>query len=687
MTRMHAPTPAPRSQTRTPRPAEQGPAPEPARPAVPLALDVSRVRDRAPSRSHLPLGRPDDPLERQADAIAAAMTAGSARVREGGASPAEPEKDAGPFEPARPNGTSIPGLGAGRPIAPADRSFFEPRFGRDFSGVRLHDDERASGLAGSVGARAFTVGGDIVFRRGEAGNSASARRLLAHELTHVAQQSGGGLTPAGRIDRAPAVIQRDLLDDVTGAVSAAYDRAKQGAYEALINGLLSAKGASVAFLRKTVGQLPASLQSVGNTMVDVADACLDFLVGFTLSLVGLLVGFGEGVVGLITGLLDIGYKTLGFFRDVIRGLFKLDLSAAEADLKALGTAIVGLPAGLKALATAWRARFEAASLELKVILISELGGQVAALLVGSFGKLGSLGRLGRAGAVAETGAALGRGAEILATDAARGAQASRPALRLIQGGAGAAERGGGKVVTSLGRAEASTEGTLARDLARIPEEVPVQGPVLKAVPDPVELPAPLPAVEPGAVPQVPGTGLPPGVQPAVVAAGKADRLNRNQQQPGRQQNPQAAGAARPQKDGKGTTNRMRFQVQWGRGGKKPPQKKDVEAQTRPGVVYSEEGGYTFAKSVLAPEDPGVTRAQAIEALEDVVGSVLPDDARRQAVPPKQWWITSFIANVVGDLRGPISRTAGERNKMFKDQTSYPGGRVDVENNAGANLKV
>jgi hypothetical protein len=69
------------------------------------------------------------------------------------------------------------------------RDYFEPRFGCDFSHVRVHTDERASASARAVEALAYTVGNHMVFSNGQF-NPASrgGRRLLAHELTHVVQQ-------------------------------------------------------------------------------------------------------------------------------------------------------------------------------------------------------------------------------------------------------------------------------------------------------------------------------------------------------------------------------------------------------------------------------------------------------------------------------------------------------------------
>ncbi len=78
----------------------------------------------------------------------------------------------------------------GRPLDPATRAFFEPRFGHDFSAVRIHTDARAAESARAVNALAYTVGRDVVFGAGQyAPGTGEGQRLLAHELTHVVQQS------------------------------------------------------------------------------------------------------------------------------------------------------------------------------------------------------------------------------------------------------------------------------------------------------------------------------------------------------------------------------------------------------------------------------------------------------------------------------------------------------------------
>ncbi|TVR78087.1 MAG: DUF4157 domain-containing protein [Rhodospirillales bacterium] len=96
--------------------------------------------------------------------------------------------------------------GPGQPLDPGTRAFFEPRFGHDFSRVRVHTDARAAESARAVNARAYTVGSDIVFTQGAfAPGSRAGGQLLAHELAHVVQQGtpripSPGLLRLGRPD-------------------------------------------------------------------------------------------------------------------------------------------------------------------------------------------------------------------------------------------------------------------------------------------------------------------------------------------------------------------------------------------------------------------------------------------------------------------------------------------------------
>lgn len=87
---------------------------------------------------------------------------------------------------------------SGQPLDPSTRAFMEPRFGHDFSRVRVHTDARAAESARAVNALAYSVGRDVVFGLGHyRPASIEGRKLLAHELTHVLQQGSGGRLEEG----------------------------------------------------------------------------------------------------------------------------------------------------------------------------------------------------------------------------------------------------------------------------------------------------------------------------------------------------------------------------------------------------------------------------------------------------------------------------------------------------------
>ena len=86
-------------------------------------------------------------------------------------------------------------LSGGKQLNQSEKSFFEPRFGYDFSSVRIHTGTAAAKSASSINALAYTSGNNIVFNYGQfSTNTDNGKKLLAHELTHVMQQQGEGKT-------------------------------------------------------------------------------------------------------------------------------------------------------------------------------------------------------------------------------------------------------------------------------------------------------------------------------------------------------------------------------------------------------------------------------------------------------------------------------------------------------------
>jgi hypothetical protein len=170
-------------------------------------------------QAKLEVGAVDDPLEREADAVADAvmgmaaappLRAAAPRVSRKCAACEEEEKQTLRPKPAGPpsavSTVAPPQVHdvvsqPGRQLDAATRGFFEPRFGLDLSAVRVHSEGHAGEAARAVGARAFAVGENIVFAPNQfAPSSVSGRHLLAHELAHVVQQRGGA---PGRVRRAP----------------------------------------------------------------------------------------------------------------------------------------------------------------------------------------------------------------------------------------------------------------------------------------------------------------------------------------------------------------------------------------------------------------------------------------------------------------------------------------------------
>lgn len=90
--------------------------------------------------------------------------------------------------------------GAGSPLPEPVRAEMEGHLGADLSAVRVHTDGAAATLNRAVQAEAFTTGTDVFFAPGRYDTSSSAGRgLLAHELTHVVQQSSGAGGPGGTV--------------------------------------------------------------------------------------------------------------------------------------------------------------------------------------------------------------------------------------------------------------------------------------------------------------------------------------------------------------------------------------------------------------------------------------------------------------------------------------------------------
>lgn len=127
-----------------------------------LQRKITPINTRSINRKAVDHGQPSQPIGMQGGAIDSQMESTIQRQR-----------------------------GGGRPLDDSTRTKMESAFGTDFSGVKIHTSTQADQLNRSINADAFTTGQDVFFRSGNySPQSAAGQKLLAHELTHVVQQTG-----------------------------------------------------------------------------------------------------------------------------------------------------------------------------------------------------------------------------------------------------------------------------------------------------------------------------------------------------------------------------------------------------------------------------------------------------------------------------------------------------------------
>lgn len=166
---------------------------------APVNGDLGHILRGQRIQTRLAVGSPNDILEQEADRVADQVM-GMSEPATGESPKGEGEQlvslkaDGGGELPLSDDlADRIHALeGGGSPLGEGERAFFEPRFGADFSQVRVHTDPAAAEAARALNAQAFTLGSDIVFGPGRyAPGTEEGKRLMAHELTHVLQQEGG----------------------------------------------------------------------------------------------------------------------------------------------------------------------------------------------------------------------------------------------------------------------------------------------------------------------------------------------------------------------------------------------------------------------------------------------------------------------------------------------------------------
>ena len=176
----------------------------------------------------LKINQPNERYEKEADCVAQQITRLSQSAPDSSTCQKSPRhasrQTRQPLTPADRSDPDVPPRvhevlrSSGQPMDERTRVLMEPYFGHDFGSVRVHHDPRAAESAQQVNALAYTVGSHVVFGAGQyRPNSVSGQRLLAHELTHVVQQTKSPRvhTPRPSIQRAEVDVesQQDCPDD------------------------------------------------------------------------------------------------------------------------------------------------------------------------------------------------------------------------------------------------------------------------------------------------------------------------------------------------------------------------------------------------------------------------------------------------------------------------------------------
>ena len=170
-----------------------------------------------------------DPREHEVDRAADAAVSGArpAHIAKGNSRSAELQRMTHENEMVAAAADAIGQLHGGRSLDEQTRGLMELRFGESFADVSIHTGHRAGEMADALEARAFTVGQNIVFAEGTfAPETTEGKRLLAHELTHVAQQRARqGSISAPTAQSKPSVSE--LGDPLEVEADAAAERVVQ----------------------------------------------------------------------------------------------------------------------------------------------------------------------------------------------------------------------------------------------------------------------------------------------------------------------------------------------------------------------------------------------------------------------------------------------------------------------------
>jgi len=244
--------------------------------------------------------------------------------------------DAAALDSAVPD-NCVSSLGTGQSLDRATRNYFEPRFGADFSHVKVHSGAQAAESAGSINARAYTLGSNMVFGAGQyEPNTIEGKRLLAHELTHVIQQNqradvSGGIIQASFEDEPISAGHNadTLVTRIQGILREWKSECQEGVNDfvhAELAASIDALGSGswpnflVALIGNTIWAATAFVPVVGTAL----SAAQVARVTFALSMAGIAINAAPSVPAASSdgaNLLRISLLLKNYYGDVFTGLF------------------------------------------------------------------------------------------------------------------------------------------------------------------------------------------------------------------------------------------------------------------------------------------------------------------------------------------------------------------------------
>jgi hypothetical protein len=288
----------------------------------------------------LTVGAPDDVYEKEADKMADQVVQRKP-IFESNAEPPEqsapeaptirrkPIQDQAAPQQVETNLTSS--KGSGSPLPKDTRTEMESSFGKDFSDVKIHKGPQDAAMNKELNAQAFTHGKDIYFNDGKYDpNTTPGKHLLAHELTHVTQQSGDTVTRSpGTVAQPPVStvspkVQRSVVDDVASHLLTGND-------------LLDFMVGVIAGIVEWFGDLIVGIGTLLKAALWDNDIVANILLLGIVIIIGLTVAFPEVMLPILiaAGIL-IGFLAMSYF---LYMMFRPGLTPYERG-KYLGKAIV-----------------------------------------------------------------------------------------------------------------------------------------------------------------------------------------------------------------------------------------------------------------------------------------------------------------------------------------------------------